>query len=624
MFLASVDCAYFAQSFLPVQGGASESSQLQPWRDYQVIMWIGDSAYKQPKKLPLFFQRLREMGVTAGMTYGDGNPRPLVENQFPYYVENIVNRGLCLKFNSKVSDWDKFVTSWARDGRPDAGLVRDYCLDDPDWIASAKNQMQSVVRKNAGNTPLAYDIRDELSTTISANPFDYDFNPIAMAGFRTWLKTQYRDLSTLNAEWQTAFPSWDEVKPFTTDQVKHRMANGEIILPGKPDWQALQSVHFSLSSARQSPTRWNFSPWADFRSYMDLSLSRALDVLRTASREIDPRTPVGIEGTQMPNAFGGFDLWRLSQSLDWIEPYDIGNAREILGCFMHGKTLLTTVFESDTDKARRRLWHLLLEGDRGCLIWWSEDCLDWTSSEYRLTPKAKALAPVLEELRSPLARLFMRAERVRDPILIHYSQTSIQADWLIESTGDGSTWLRRFSSFEAEHNRQAKIRDGWLKFLQDCGYSPRFISTAQIEAGELNNSNAIALVLPCSWALSDKENVEIGKFVAGTQYLHTVLFDGTPGFSILMERFAPTQYLMMAVPQVRKLRFLPFLAEIEKQQGGGHGQILLGAAEKWRPARIVKLAARATRSNVSRGLCPPGGTSPGSQAAHPFSGTPGF
>ena len=32
--------------------------------------------------------------------------------------------------------------------------------------------------------PVAYDLRDELSVTISANPFDYDFNPIALDTFR--------------------------------------------------------------------------------------------------------------------------------------------------------------------------------------------------------------------------------------------------------------------------------------------------------------------------------------------------------------------------------------------------------------------------------------------------------
>ena len=107
--------------------------------------------------------------------------------------------------------------------------------------------------------------------------------------------------------------------------------------------------------------------------------------------------------------------------------------------------MLTTVGEQDARAAQRRLWHLSLLGDTGCIIWWSEDCIDWKSEDYALTSRAKGLVSVFKELRSPLARLFMRAQRETDPIAIHYSQASIQVAWMLESTVDGSTWLRRFT-----------------------------------------------------------------------------------------------------------------------------------------------------------------------------------
>ncbi len=498
MKLANITLAFVLVSLCRL--AAAETNQIRPWNEYRAVMWIGDSAYKRPEKLPLFFQRLREMGIDTGMVSGDGSFQPLLDNQFPYYVENMVNRGLCLKWNSKVRDWDKFVTQWRKDGSPDSALVRDFCLDDPQWRAWATKEMQSIARKNAPHAPLAYDIRDELSTTISANPFDYDFSPMALAKFREWLKAQYgapasgpassganggragsetgapAALAALNAQWETKFVSWDDVKPFTTDQIKNRMASGDAIPRGKPDWQAVQRVKFDPAAAEKNRTRWNFSPWCDFRTYMDSSLAGALDDVRLASHAVDPRTPVGIEGTQMPHAFGGYDLWKLSQALDWIEPYDIGNSREILGSFMPGKPFLTTVFEKDTPHASRRLWHLLLEGDRGAIVWWSEDCIDWKSEDYALTPKAKALAPVFKELKSPLAQLLLRATPERDPIFLLYSQPSIQVDWLLESTVDGSTWLRRFSSHESSHNVAAKKRNGWLKLFQDLGYSPQFVA----------------------------------------------------------------------------------------------------------------------------------------------------
>jgi hypothetical protein len=142
-----------------------------------------------------------------------------------------------------------------------------------------------------------------------------------------------------------------------------------------------------------------------------------------------------------------------------------------------------------------------------------EDCVDWTDSEYALTPRAKALTPVLKELQGPLARIFRHAEQEIDPIAIHYSQPSVQVNWLLESTVDGSTWLRRFSSYEASHNRMTQRRQAWVKLLQDAGYTPHFISSEQIEHGGLKNLKA--LILCNSLALSDKECSAIEQFIGG-------------------------------------------------------------------------------------------------------------
>ncbi len=519
----------FAPSASMPHAAAAPAAALRPWRDYHTILWLGDKASQNLAKSPLVFQRMQEMGINTAMVYGDADPNPERASHFPYYVENIVNRGLCLKWNSKVRDWDKFVTDWAKNGRPESALVRDFCLDATDWRDWASREMRHVADKNRDLEPLAYNIRDELSTTISANPFDYDFSPTALSGFREWLHTQYSSLADLNREWETSFATWDDVKPFTTDEIKNRMASGLAQPRGRPDWQEVSHLRFEPAQAAKALTRWNLSPWSDFRSYMDLSLARALGDLAGAAHARDPHTPVGIEGTQMPSAFGGYDLWRLSQVLDWVEPYDIGNSREIFGSFMPGKPIITTVFEDKTEPALRRLWHLLLEGDRGCIVWWSEDCMDWNAADFPLTAKAKALAPALREMTSPLARLFLRATPERDPIYIHYSQPSIQVDWLLESLPDGSTWLRRFSSFEGEHNRQAKVRNAWVKLVQDLGFSPRFVSSEQIEQGALSHDGAAALVLPDSWALSDAEAKRIREFAGAGASPHLLLGEGIPG-----------------------------------------------------------------------------------------------
>jgi len=479
--------------------------QTTPSPNYTTILWVGDSVNKRPERFPLFVQRLKEMGINCGMVTGDENPQRWVEAGMPYYVENVVNRGLCLKFSSTVTDWDKFVTQWTRDGRPEAAFVRDYCLDDPAWRQWARQKMQAAVAVHKAHAPVLYDIRDELSTTISANPFDYDFSPQSLAGFRTWLQTQYASLDALNAQWQTTFARWDEVLPFSTDKLKNRMGGGGAAPRGKPDWGEVQALKFDPATAAKDPTRWNFAPWCDFRTYMDLALARALGDIRSAAQAADPRAKVGIEGTQMASAFGGYDLARLASVLDWVEPYDIAGAREIFGSFMPGKPMLTTVGEADARAAQRRLWHLLLLGDTGCLIWWSEDCLDFTKDDWPLTPRAKALAPVLKELQGSVATCFQKAKRETDPIYIHYSQPSIQVAWLLESTVDGSTWHRRFSSYEAAHNRHAQVRMAWLAALQDLGYTPQFTADlSRLPAGA-------TVVLPHSYALTESERTALGR-----------------------------------------------------------------------------------------------------------------
>jgi hypothetical protein len=134
----------------------------------------------------------------------------------------------------------------------------------------------------------------------------------------------------------------------------------------------------------------------------------------------------------------------------------------------------------------------------------------------------------LKEMTSPLAKLFLRAEKEYDPIAIHYSQASIQVAWLIESTADGATWPRRFSSHEGRHNRHARVRNGWLKLLQDMGYSPRFVSTEQIEKGELERGKYRILVMPQSYAVGDKEAASIAAWRKQQPDDHWFLFHSRP------------------------------------------------------------------------------------------------
>lgn len=506
---------------------AKSETPPRPWGErYRVILWCGDRVERNRAHTNALAAACRELGVTTLMTGPGGDPKPWLGAGFDYYVENIVSKGLCLKWNSSVRDWDAFVTGWSKH-RGHKEFVRDYGLADPAWRSRALAEVRETAARHAPFRPALYDLRDELSTTISANPFDYDFAPASLAAFRLWLQNRYPSLPALNAAWLTAYGTWDAVTPFSTDEIKARLA-GRVDAQGQqPDWRAVRATRYTPAAVRAEPDRWRLAPWCDFRTFMDDCLAGALDDLRRASHAADPATPVGIEGTQMPSAWGGYDLWKLSRVLDWVEPYDITAARAVFGSFMRGKPLLATYGERDPAAVSRRMWHLLLEGDCGAILWWSEDLLEGEGDALRLSAKGRAYAPLLHEMQSPLARLLLRAERVLDPVAVHYSQASIQLAWLFESFEDGVTWHRRFSSYEATHNRHAALRAELWQRLREAGWSPQFVSYEEIANGALDPRGFEACFLPDSYALSDREAEALSAFAA--QAGSRLLYTGEPG-----------------------------------------------------------------------------------------------
>jgi hypothetical protein len=184
---------------------------------------------------------------------------------------------------------------------------------------------------------------------------------------------------------------------------------------------------------------------------------------------------------------------------------------------------------------------------------------------------------VLKEVKSPLAQLFLRAERVRDPIYIHYSQPSIQVAWLLESTVDGSTWPRRFSSFEAEHNRHAKARNAWLKAFQDLGFSPQFISSEQLGRLRVPPEVSCTLVLPQSHAMSEGELASVAAVLEGpfptTPPERLVLADGPPGLFNEHGRLRTTHQLERVFPADTGSEAVAWRGDVKPKQSFAAGTI---------------------------------------------------
>ena len=468
------------------------------WDSYQVLMWSTGS----PANMQQWIGRLAEIGMT-GEECSVCNPAPYVQASFGYYVENLVpelgflnSRGTIYSsdfngyFNCDSSGKNCNMSATAPHGK--SYLMRKPSFSDPAFWSAAQPRLQSLINGYVGRRPLLYQLRDELSVASYVSPFDYDLDPHALADFRAWLQNAYGSLDALNQEWETSFATWDDVVPFTTYEIKDR--ERAALAAGKPE---------------------NYAPWADHRAFMDATFAAALARLRGYIRPLDQTTPVGIEGLQMPSAWGGYDLWRLSQAVDWIEPYDIDGSREIFRSFMpQGSVALTTVFGSDFNRIRRRLWWLLLHGDRGAIVWDDDTgrAIVKTDPNLPVTDRGRGLAPIFAELKSAAPKIFSM-RRLDDRIAIHYSQASLRAHWMFDSRQDKDTWPRRFSSYEAVWSRIARVRDSFMRVIEDLGLQYNFVSYEQIETDELTNGGYKVLILPESTAMSELECQKIEAFV---------------------------------------------------------------------------------------------------------------
>ena len=457
-----------------------------PWDDYQIIMY--------QEQTPLRWQGLRALGVTAGKVIGlraetdaDRIARdvaPLLQAKMPWYVENIAT-----DFYAAYHRWTaehpndvnwRFLALQARHRRDRADrsvFLRDPSLSDPAWLQRVRDRLAENVRLFAPYRPLFYNLADEGGIADLAAPWDFDFSPPSLAGFRAWLRSQYASLDALNAEWATHLTTWDEIVPPTTTEAMQRADQ-------------------------------NFSAWADFKSRMDEAFARALRTGTDAVHAADPAALSAIEGAQVPG-WGGYDYTRLANAVDLMEISGGDNSADIAHSLNPKLVLLTTSFGGG-GREENRIWHELLLGGRGLVIW--DEHKDFVDDQGHPGPRARAAAPLYAELRGGLGAQLIAARPHPTPIGILYSPASFRTFWMLSQRLKGDAWTQRSSGQESEDNALRAATRHAASSLAHLGITPRFLSPAQIEDGTLDQLRV--LVLPHAIALSQSGLAAIRSFTA--------------------------------------------------------------------------------------------------------------
>lgn len=436
------------------------------WEPWLSAMWSNPAgAYSREYLARYAAARVHEMGIDAVTTSSnwlhDGEQRSNFEAGFRLLPLGIVGDVLHMN-NVRGEGMVRF--SGAREQYAKTGdirwLERPYPLQAEETRALVADKVAQVTAATERYRPVGYSCGDELSVTYYVTPFDYDFSPVALEHFRTWLQGEYESLAALNAEWDTDFASWDEVMPMTAEQVRERG---------------------------------NYAPWADHRSFMEFSLAEFFDFTDNELERHDPGARIGISGTQAAEAYGGYDWWRLTEALDFGQTYDHQNTGIMHRSFHDFLTAPWWGYAQTGPPLSNRLWRRMLEANDGASFY-TYNYLFWP--DYTWTQCTSEALPVVREIQGGLARLLDAcAEREAD-VLVHYSQPSIHGAWI---TG-GQTVFR-------------DNRGGWIQAIEDSGMQVSFLAYAQLEEGALTEMMPRVFLLPYSVALSDAEVAEIEAYV---------------------------------------------------------------------------------------------------------------
>ena len=308
------------------------------WADYQIIMW--------QRQTPAAYATLKKLGITAGMLETNHREEPVIyaadslasilDADLRCYLENIAT-----DFYSPYHKWYagrevnwRFLEAkrryWANP-QDRTAFIREPSLSDTEWLKNIEDRLSRNVRALRAYRPLYYSLGDETGIGDLAAFWDFDLSDPSLASMRDWLKDRYGSLAALNDQWGTAFGTWAEVMPMTTDEAMKRSDE-------------------------------NFSAWADFKEWMDVAFARALKSGTDAVHAADPEAVSAIEGAQIPG-WGGYDYSRLAVSVDAMELYDYGENVAMARSFNPELVMLTTSFNRGPAEAHR-VWRELLRGTR--------------------------------------------------------------------------------------------------------------------------------------------------------------------------------------------------------------------------------------------------------------------
>lgn len=428
-----------------------EKSKLK-WDDYEVGTWMTEdgSRFYLWKHQADILHKLKIKTLIS-------NWRPLDHNfplQYNFHPTMLYHAGLgrCAEPPEYAETGDKMK------------LVRKPCLSDKEFQEKMVDSFQ-----NLGKEQQKYALRfiwlgDEQSITgYGGTPTDFCFSEFCLHEFRNFLEKKYANLQTLNKEWNCNFSSWEQVLPFTKDEI----------------WNNQEK---------------NVAGWADHLEFMDGRLENMVSICTQAGKVADSDARFSISGTQAPTAYGGMDWWRQMKVFDGLMNYYVGGQHELQRSFRPDGEYMPWEFgySSKGGVLGYKIWKTLFLGYRGIMGFHYPSLVnpDWS-----LSKNMSDALPYLQVLSDGMGKHYLNNLQAKSNIAILYSQASIRAAFI-----------------EKRRDEHRLLREKLIAIMRHIGANFDFISYEQLAEGILIDRAYETLILPDSSALSDNEIQEVISF----------------------------------------------------------------------------------------------------------------
>ena len=358
-------------------------------------------------------------------------------------------------------------------------LVRSQCISDPKRIASTEAFFEKAFARDLPTMGYRHHgFGDEQSLTgHEGTPIDFCFSEHCLREFRAFAKARYGTLERLNKEYDSNFGSWDEVVPFTRQEV----------------WKANDK---------------HVAGWSDHLEFMDDRVTNMMTRAARVLRNLDPDIGLTLSGTQPPAAYTGMDWWKILQILNGAQSYGIGGQYDIHRSFRPDGhfTPWAIGYGNRGDSARRSLWETVVRGQAGVDFWWARSGFN---PDFTQTHGISDILADLKRAGQGAGKYAMNVLHPRHEIAILYSQASFRGAFIEE---------RR-----KEHNA---LHEAVRTALRQLGVSFDYISYAQLADGSVQGKGYKVLLLVDAVSMSDAEIEGVRTFAKGGA---SVVAFGQPG-----------------------------------------------------------------------------------------------